>query len=135
MTDIRSFYLSYVDALNARAFDQMERFVHDEIAYGSQTYPRDAVASSLGAIVEAVPDFTWEVQEILVDGDRLAVRFLNSGTPVADWQGIAPTGASFTVAEHAIYRVVDGRFAEMMNVHDAAEVARQLHDPRGSGGA
>jgi predicted ester cyclase len=125
--DIRDFYLSYIDALNTRAFDQMHRFVADEIAFGTQIYPRDGVAGSLAAIIDAVPDFHWEVQEILVDGDRLAVRLLNSGTPAKEWNGIAPTGRSFQVAEHAIYRVADGRFVEMMNLHDSAEVARQLN--------
>jgi predicted ester cyclase len=125
--DIRSFYLSYIDALNARAFEELNQFVADEIAFGRQTYPRDAVVGSLAAIVDAVPDFHWEVQEILVDGDRLAVRLLNSGTPVKEWNGLAPTGASFEVAEHAIYRVAEGRFVEMMNLHDSEEVARQLH--------
>jgi predicted ester cyclase len=131
-SDIRSFYRSYIDVLNARAFDQMDRFIHDEIAFGMQTYPRDAVVGSLAAIVDAVPDFRWEVQNILVDGDRLGVSLVNTGTPVKDWNGIAPTGASFLVAEHAIYRVIDGRFAEMMNVHDSAEVARQLGGSRGT---
>jgi predicted ester cyclase len=124
--DLRSFYLAYVDALNARAFDEMDRFVADEIAFGTAVYPRDAVAGSLASIIDAVPDFRWEVEEVLVDGDRLAARLRNSGTPVKEWNGVSPTGASFDVAEHAIYRVADGRFVEMMNLHDSAEVARQL---------
>jgi predicted ester cyclase len=124
--DIRTFYRSYIDALNARAFDDMDRFVADEITFGPHAYPRRAVADSLAAIVAAVPDFRWEVQEIIVDGDRLAARLLTTGTPSAEWNGIAPTGAAFRVAEHAIYRVADGRFVEMMNLHDSDEIARQL---------
>ncbi len=128
--DIRSFYRSYIDALNARAFDQMHLFVHDQIAFGTQIYRREDVAGSLAAIIDAVPDFHWEVLEIVVDGDRLGARLLNSGTPIKDWNGIPSTGASFRVAEHAIYRVTEGRFAEMMNVHDSAEAARQLRGSR-----
>ncbi|WP_426323368.1 ester cyclase [Microbacterium sp. E-13] len=128
--DIRSFYLSYIDALNSRAFDELDSFVADEIAFGTQVYPRDAVAGSLAGIIEAVPDFRWAVQEILIDGDRLAVRLLNSGTPVKEWNGITPTGASFQIAEHAMYRVADGRFTEMMNLHDYADLARQLRTSR-----
>ncbi|MET1076328.1 MAG: ester cyclase, partial [Umezawaea sp.] len=80
------------------------------------------------------PDLHWELQELLFDGDRLAARLVNTGTPVEEWLGTAPTGASFEIVEYAVYQVRDGRFVHMTALHDAAGLRRQLtstHTPRG----
>lgn len=75
---------------------------------------------------EAVPDLHWDLKELVVDGDTIAARLINTGTPVKRWLGVEPTGASFEITEYAVYRVRDGRFAHMANVHDAESLARQL---------
>lgn len=124
--DIHTFYRSYVAALNAREFDRIDQFVADEVAVGREVYARDVVVGALESIIDAVPDFRWSVQELLVDGNRAAARLVNTGTPVKEWNGIEPTGASFEIVEYAIYRVDNGRFVEMMNLHDSAAAARQL---------
>jgi predicted ester cyclase len=51
---------------------------------------------------------------------------VDTGTPVREWLGVTPTGASFEIVEYAIYRVRGGRFVQMTNLHDSAEVRRQL---------
>ncbi|WP_328849851.1 ester cyclase [Micromonospora zamorensis] len=78
------------------------------------------------SIVNAVPNMHWEVQELLFDCDRIAARVVNTGTPVKEWLGVAPTGKSFEIVEYAIYKVNDGRFVQMTNLHDSADVSRQL---------
>lgn len=54
------------------------------------------------------------------------VRVVNTGTPVKEWLGVAATGASFEIVEYAVYKVGNGRFVQMTNLHDAADVRRQL---------
>ncbi|MEU7757584.1 ester cyclase [Micromonospora aurantiaca (nom. illeg.)] len=76
--------------------------------------------------VDAVPDLRWEVKELLFDRDRIAVRAINYGTPVKEWLGVPPSGASFEIVEYAIYKVSDGRFVQMTALHDSAEMLRQL---------
>ncbi|WP_373306846.1 ester cyclase [Micromonospora gifhornensis] len=62
----------------------------------------------------------------MFDRNRIAVRAINTGTPVAEWLGVAPSGASFEIVEYAIYEVRDGRFVQMTALHDSAELLRQL---------
>ena len=69
-----------------------------------------------------------QVKELLFDRDRIAVRAINTGTPVKEWLGVPPSGASFEIVEYAIYRVNDGRFVQMTALHDSAEMLRQLTD-------
>ncbi|WP_197381788.1 ester cyclase [Mycolicibacterium mengxianglii] len=124
--DLRKFYERYIAALNAHEFDRMDEFISDRVTHHGEAGTRDAVVADLKGIVEAVPDFQWEVRELLVNGDRLAVRAINTGTPVKEWQGVAPNGGRFEIVEYALYQVRDGRFVQMSNLHDAEALTTQL---------
>lgn len=124
--DPRTFYQGYVDALNARELNRLDEFVNDEITYFNDAATRDQVIAAIGGELEAVPDLTWELTDFAVDNDNIAARLINTGTPVKEWLGVAPTGASFEIVEFAIYRLRDGRFTHMTNLHDAEALASQL---------
>lgn len=68
----------------------------------------------------------WEVAEVLFDRDGIACRSINTGTLVKEWLGVPASAASFEIVEYAIYKVRDGRFVQMTNLHDSAEMLRQL---------
>jgi predicted ester cyclase len=125
--DLRAFYGRYIAALNDREINRMEEFISDTVTlFGTEPTKREDVAAILQGIVDAVPDFHWEVKELAVDGDRLAARLVDTGTPATEWLGIAPTGASFEIVEYAVYQVRDGRFVQMTSVFDADTLRRQL---------
>ncbi|MDG4825197.1 ester cyclase [Asanoa sp. WMMD1127] len=124
--NVRDFYERYIAALNAHEFERMDEFVHEKITLQSEPATRDDVVAQLRGIADAVPDFHWETQEIAVSGDRLAARLINTGTPVKEWLGVAPTGRPITIVEFAIYTLSDGRFRHMSALHDAEELRRQL---------
>jgi predicted ester cyclase len=125
-TDLRDFYERYIEALNAHEFDRMDEFVHETIVLHSEPSTRDAVVAQLHSITDAVPDFHWETQELAVNGDSLAARLTNTGTPVKEWLGAAPTGKPIEIVEYAIYRIRDGKFLHMSAIHDAEALQRQL---------
>lgn len=125
-SDLRDWYMRYAEALNAHEFDRMDEFINDEVLLSGRPGTRDDVVTVLKGIVDAVPDIRWEVDELLFDRDGIAVRAINTGTPVKEWLGVPASGASFKIIEYAIYRVRDGRFVQMSNLHDSAEMLRQL---------
>lgn len=124
--DLRAFYARYIEALNAHEFDRMEEFAHEDVSQQGEPASRDALIANLRSITDAVPDFHWEVQELVVDGDRLGARLLNSGTPTKEWLGVAPHHRRFEIVEYAIYTLRDGRFRHMSAIHDAAVLRQQL---------
>ncbi|TGN72844.1 hypothetical protein E5083_28375 [Streptomyces bauhiniae] len=126
MSDLRAFYERYLKALNAHEFDGMGEFIADRTTLNGEPATRDDLLAVQRHDVDAVPDLHWELRELLFDGDRLAARLVNTGTPVKEWLGVRPTGASFEIVEYAIYQVRDGRFVHMAALHDAAELRRQL---------
>jgi predicted ester cyclase len=125
-SDLRGFYLRYLQDLNAHEFDRMDEFISDRTTLNGEPATRDDLIAVQKADVDAVPDLHWELEELLFDGDRLAARLTNTGTPVKEWLGVAPTGASFEIVEYAIYQIRNGRFVHMTALHDARELLRQL---------
>jgi steroid delta-isomerase-like uncharacterized protein len=124
--DLRSWYWRYVEALNNHELDGMDEFINDEVLLDGAPGSRDDVVAALKGIFDAVPDFHWDVKELLIDRDRIAIRAINTGTPVKEWLDVPATGRSFEIAEHVIYTVSDGRFVKMTNLHDSAALRRQL---------
>ncbi|MBJ2122657.1 ester cyclase [Arthrobacter sp. MSA 4-2] len=124
--NLRDFYERYIEALNAHEFDRMDEFVHDSIVMHSEPSSRDALVAQLHSIIDPVPDFHWETQELAIHGDSLAVRLINTGTPTKEWLGAAPTGRKFEIVEYAIYTVRDGKFVHMSALHDAEALQKQL---------
>ncbi|MGN9811383.1 ester cyclase [Micromonospora sp. BQ11] len=128
MSDInlRDFYERYIEALNAHEFDRMDEFVHETITLQSEPGSRDALVAQLNGIVDAIPDFHWDTQELIIDGNRLGARLVNTGTPAKEFLGVAPTGKPLKIIEFAIYTLRDGKFLHMSALHDAEALRKQL---------
>ena len=89
-------------------------------------YKRVDVVASVKAFVDAAPDWTWKIQDLFSEDDRIAARLQDTGTPVKQFLCHEPTGASLDIMEYASYRVRHGRFVEMNFLLDTAAVAAQL---------
>lgn len=118
-THLREFFQRYIDALNTHEFHRMTEFIHDELILNGQPVTRDDVIRELEGHADAVPDFLWRVKVLVVEGDRVAARLFNKGTPAKQWLGLTPTGTSVEYAEYASHKVRDGRFEEMWYLIDA----------------
>ena len=126
--NIREFYDRYTEALNAHEFDRMDEFVAESILSHGQPATRADVVAALKGIADAVPDIRWELKEVVIhaEGETLASHSVNHGTPTKEWLGVAPTGASIEIDEIAMYKVHDGKFVQMSNVHDVEALKKQL---------
>ncbi|MFE0689655.1 ester cyclase [Streptomyces xiamenensis] len=124
--DLREFYDRYCEALNAHEFDRMDEFVNESILSHGEPATRADVVAALKSITDAVPDMRWEIKEVAIHGETLACHSVNHGTPTKEWLGVAPTGAPVEIDEFALYRIRDGKFVQMSNVHDVEALKKQL---------
>ncbi|MDT0265811.1 ester cyclase [Streptomyces sp. DSM 44915] len=124
--EAHAFYRRYLAALNAHQFDRMGEFLHERVTHNGAPTTRAHIQAALRDIGEAVPDFTWRLRGLVAEGDQLAALLTNTGTPTREWLDQAPTGASFEITEYGFYRLRDGRFTDLSNLHDADTLRRQL---------
>lgn len=71
--------------------------------------------------------FALRVDEVLAAGDRVYVRWTQTGTHVGPVDGVAPTGRPVVQVASCVYRVEDGRVVEYWMQIDRAGLAAQLH--------
>lgn len=72
------------------------------------------------------PDLYHAIDDVIVEGDKVVVRFTLRGTHTGDFMGIPPTGKPVTVGAIAIMRVVEGQVAEIRGEFDQLGMLRQL---------
>ena len=74
----------------------------------------------------AFPDVHMEIEDQIAEGDRVATRWVASGTHEGDLMGISPTGNRVTVAGTTIDRIADGQIAETWDNYDALGMMQQV---------
>jgi steroid delta-isomerase-like uncharacterized protein len=82
---------------------------------------KDRVATLRDALAE-----TFTVEDVIAEGDRVAVRWSASGRHVGDFMGMPASGRPFTMAGIDIHRLRDGRMSEHWHVVDQLALLQQL---------
>jgi len=93
---------------------------------GDTVHGREGLAAEVIAHRKAFPDWTEEVEDEIIDDDRVAVRFTSRGTNTGDFLGNPPTGSRVEISEVAIFRLEDGKIAEQWVYPDMLSLERQL---------
>jgi predicted ester cyclase len=75
---------------------------------------------------DAFPDVTVEIDELVADGDRVAVATTFTGTHTGSLMGVEPTGRRVSVTGIDIVRVEGGRIVEHRGLTDVVGLMRQL---------
>jgi predicted ester cyclase len=78
------------------------------------------------AFYAGFPDIHHEVEDVFVDGNKVAVRFVLHGTHTGAFFGIPPTGKRVTVAANVLMHLDAGRVRRLYGVFDEAGMLRQL---------
>jgi uncharacterized protein (TIGR02246 family) len=96
------------EAANAGDYGAVDGiFAADFVSHPLQTTGREPIRAAWRAIRDKYPELRSEIQDILVDGDRVAIRSTTHGVLTTD-------GRPGAVLE--IVRVAGGRFAELWGV-------------------
>lgn len=74
----------------------------------------------------AFPDFRMIIDDLLADGDKVALRGGWRGTHEGEFMGMAPTHQRVIVTEMAIFRLAGGQLAELWANTDQLGLLRQL---------
>ena len=74
-----------------------------------------------------IPDLKWEVQEMIVDGNRVVVRSIASGKPKGDFMGTPTDGSkAFKIMTIDIHTVENGKIVRIHHLEDWGTAMKQL---------
>lgn len=68
----------------------------------------------------------WGIEDIFSAGDKVVVRWIGTGTHVAEVNGIPPTGNKIRVDAITIHRMDGGKIAETWEVWDTLGFLQQI---------
>jgi len=77
-------------------------------------------------ILDGMNPLRFEIEDVVEEGDRIVVRWVQQGVQSGPFMGIPPTGRSYTLAGIDIHRMRDGLMAEHWHVVDLFGLLQQL---------
>jgi len=87
---------------------------------------REEFIGQVGGFGKMIPDLSWSIKEVLVDGNRIIVRSEATGTPAGPFFGVPHGGKSFRIMTIDIHTVQDGKLVKAHHVEDWAGAIKQL---------
>ena len=103
-----------------------EEHVHHDPAIPEEGRGREHFKEFASMYRSAFPDIHLQIEDQIAEGDRVATRWVASGTHEGDLMGISPTGNRVTVAGMTIDRIADGQIVESWDNYDALGMMQQV---------
>lgn len=72
------------------------------------------------------PDGTITIDDIVAEGEKVAVRGICSGTHKGEFEGLPPTGKGMAIQYHGMFRIVNGKIVEFWEIDDMMTMMQQL---------
>jgi predicted ester cyclase len=118
------------DAFSRRSVELLRQVVAADWEYipepaGAQPGP-DQMTTVFARIDSALPDMSIQLLDVLIHGDRVAVRAEVSGTQSGKLLGIEATAKPVKFAIHSFHEIRDGLVAKTWHIEDWLSVFRQL---------
>lgn len=86
----------------------------------------DGTKRAIGMFLTAFPDVQIAIDDMIAEGDRVAVRYTSSGTQRGSFGGMPPTGRKVRIPSYLIARVADGKIVEQWGMDDQLGMLQQL---------
>lgn len=129
----RSIVAPFYAALNAPATKDVRALIENAASPDWRSFSGETASKGREEFIQQVtgfgkliPDLTWELKEVMADGDKIIVRSEASGTPAGDFMGVPHSGKRFSIMTLDIHTVVEGKLVRAHHVEDWAGAIRQL---------
>ena len=104
---------------------ETEEFV-EHGPFGQESHGPKEDKEKMQAFLDAFSDFEATVEDIVGEGDTVAMRVTLRGTHDGEFMGIEPTGRSFEIQNMVFTRLRDGKVVERWVQPDTFALMQQL---------
>ena len=124
---VRRYYDEVLNGRNVAVLDEIavEDYIEND-PFPGMGNGREQLKLRAGALLSAFSPCTFKIEDIVAEGDRVAVRWRSRGTQSGEFMGIPPTNRSYEIAGIDFHRLADGRMAEHWHVVDQLSQLQQL---------
>ena len=93
---------------------------------GQEVSGADIMKQILTTFFDAFDNFHVNIEDMIGEGDKVVVRFVEMGRHQGAFEGIAPTGKEVMWTEMAIFRITRGRIVEGWTLEDKLSLMQQM---------
>jgi steroid delta-isomerase-like uncharacterized protein len=122
----------YIEAFNRQDIERMGQLV---VSSTNQSFHFPGMPTSMdwtrakqlyASFWSAFPDLTAKIEEIVAEGDKVAIRVINTGTHKGEFQGIPQTNKKVSFGGRDFVTLRDGKIAEQWAGTDMMELMQQI---------
>jgi steroid delta-isomerase-like uncharacterized protein len=113
-------------------FDSVDELLSDDFEPHNWPFTGDGKADLKAAIQrveKGLTDPDWTIDDLIGEGDRVAVRVTAKATQSGPFMGMPATGRTYSIGEIHIVRIHDGKIAEHWHQFDGLSMIQQLKAP------
>ena len=101
-------------------------YINHTPASSDQPTGPEGVKGVVAMFRSAIPDLRVVVEDMIAEGDKVAVRYTLEGTHEGELFGVPPTGQRLSIKSISVERVSDGKIIEHWRVTDSLDMMQQL---------
>lgn len=91
-----------------------------------ETRGQDGIRERIRGYRTAFSDLSTPIEDLVAEGDRVAIRYVARGTNDGEIMGMEPTGKQIALDAQAIYRFEDGKVVEIWDAWNVLTLMEQL---------
>jgi len=122
---VRQFIERVFVAGDAAAVDELATEDFTPHSWGQQP-GRDALKATQQRAGAGLSDVSFTIDEMVAEGDLVAVRVTSSARQTGDFMGLPASGKRYTIPEMHFFRLRDGRVSEHWHEFNVAGLMQQL---------
>jgi predicted ester cyclase len=77
-------------------------------------------------MAQGFPDFKFTIEDMVGEGDRVAVRYRFDGTHLGEYMRIPPTGKKVLIKNQGFFLIKDGKLEESWRILDMLNFLQQM---------
>ena len=127
----RDFFKQFVQFINTADENLAQQLISPLAKFHVPTQP-EPLQGPIGYLTiiammrSGFPDIQWTLEEMIAEGDKVAVRYTMKGTQQGEFFGFPPTGKPIAVQAINFYRLVDDQIVEEYGQPDMLGLLRQI---------
>jgi steroid delta-isomerase-like uncharacterized protein len=111
--------------------DAVDEMIAADLLWGNEHVNAEGVKQFVTTIRSVFPDFQVTIEDMIAEGDKVAVRMTHRATHLGEWKDspigtIPPTGKQVAYTGIVVYRIANNRIVEDRAELDMLSLLQQL---------
>ena len=117
-------------AIDDNNFDKLNELFSNDFGLNAPGFEintkKDVVFQVIKTHYASFPDWTHNIEDMIAEGDKVAVKLMQIGTHKEQYEGISATGKKITQPSIHIITIVDGQVKDWWGIEDNLGMMTQL---------